>query len=144
VTRYGCAVLLLTLLLAPAGARGDDAAQPVPAVGRCTVPADPKWTPQEKFVWQRVCVGKIANFNNGPDYGGNLDPKRPQGLPDSRILRPAFLEQILLEGKYRNELTRRGIRITGVRFNDTLDLENAKLRNELDLEGSFLAKGIKF
>jgi hypothetical protein len=41
------------------------------------VSADERWTPQEKFVWKRVCVGEIANFNAAPGYGGMLDPTKP-------------------------------------------------------------------
>ena len=94
--------------------------------------------PQEKFVWQHVCVGDVANFNVGPDYGGNLDPKRPEGLPDSRILRSSFLETILLADKYRHALTRYGVRIVGARFKGIMDLEDAQLGNDLALDRSLL------
>ena len=105
---------------------------------KCSVPADPQWMPQEKFVWQHVCVGDAANFNVGPDYGGNLDPKRPEGLPDSRILRSSFLETILLADKYRHALTRYGVRIVGARFKGVVDLEDAQLGNNLALDWSLL------
>jgi hypothetical protein len=143
VARFCCAVSVLALLLAPILARGDDAPQPVPENGQCSVPADPQWTPQENFVWQHVCVGEVADFNT-PDYGGNLDPKRPEGWPESRILRRAFLETILLSNKYRPSLTRRGVRIVGARLTNILDLENAQLGNEFDLIGSLLDKGANF
>ena len=70
---------------ASVGARGD-IAKPVPIDGKCSVEADPLWTPQEIFVWLQVCVGKVADFNTAPGYGGDRDPKRPGGLPDNRIL----------------------------------------------------------
>ncbi len=133
--------MVLTLLVASLNARGEDIAQPVPADGKCSVPADPQWTPQEKFVWQHVCIGEVADFNKAPGYGGDLDPRKPQGLPDSRILRPAFLETILLKDKYRHALTRRGVPIIGARFTDTVDLESAQLGNDLALYRSLLSKG---
>ena len=141
--RTGCAVLALAVLVVSVTTRADTA-QPLPINGTCSVPADPQWTRQEKFVWQHVCVGDIANFNAGSDYGGHLDPKRPEGLPDGRILRPTFLETILLADKYRHALTRRGVRIIGARFTETVDLENAQLGHELWLAGSLLEKGANF
>jgi hypothetical protein len=144
VGRFGRAVSVLALLSAPSLARGDDAARPVLLNGQCSVTADPLWTPQESFVWQHVCVGEVADFNKGSNYGGNLDPKRPQGLPDSRILRSAFLETILLDNKYRTVLTRRGVIIAGARLTDILDLQNVQLRGEFVLQDSLLEKGVNF
>jgi hypothetical protein len=116
--------ILLTLVFAPVGSRAEDPAQPIPSDGKCLVPADEQWTPQEKFVWERVCVGEIANFNyNAPGYGGNLDARKPEGLPSNRILRSSFLETILLKDKYRRALTRRGVLIVGARFAEPVDLE---------------------
>jgi hypothetical protein len=141
VSRLVFPVVVLTLLVTSLSARGGEVVQPVPAKGQCSVPADPQWTPQEKFVWQHVCIGEVADFNAGSDYGGNLDPKRSEGLPASRVLRPAFLETILLADKHRHALTRRGVRIIGARFTDTVDLEGAELGNDVSLYRSLLSKG---
>jgi hypothetical protein len=145
VARFCCAGWVLALLLSPILALGDDAAQPVPANGQCSVPADPQqWTQQEIFVWQHVCVGQVADFNEGITYGGYLDPKGPKKLPDSRILTRAFLETIFLDDKYHKVLTRYGVRITGARLIDILDLQNAQLGGEFDLVNSLLEKGVNF
>jgi hypothetical protein len=144
VGKFYCVVCVLLGLTAPILARGDDTLQPVPANGQCSVREDPQWTPQEIFVWQQVCVGEVADFNKGPNYGGNLDPKRREGLPESRILRPAFLETILLEDKYRKVLRRRGVKIAGARLTDILDLENIQLEDEFALAKSLLEKGVNF
>jgi hypothetical protein len=140
----GWAALVVVLLIAPVAARGSDVGQPLPTNGQCAVPVDPQWTSQEKFVWQHVCVGEMANFDDGPSYGGNLDPKRPEGLPDSRILRSSFLETILLADKYRRALTRRGVHIVGARFTETVDLIGAQLEHELWLDKSLLEQGADF
>jgi hypothetical protein len=132
---------LLVALAAPIAARADGPPQPVPADGQCTVPADPGWTKQEQFVWLTVCAGKEADFNKEPDYGGDLDPMSPAGLPDSRILRPSFLETILLKDKYRTAVTRFGVRIAGARFQDVVDLRNAELAHDLWLDRSLFEKG---
>jgi hypothetical protein len=141
VIRLVFAVVVLPLLVASPSARGEDTAQPVSANGTCSVPADPQWTPQEKFVWQCVCADEVADFNKAPGYGGDLDPRKPEGWPNSRILMPTFLEAILLEGKYR---TRHGVRIVGARFTQTVDLEAAQLGNDLVLDRSLLEKGMNF
>ena len=135
---------LMILLFAAFGVRAEQSAQPIPADGQCPVAADEHWTAQEKFVWSRVCVGAVADFNAEPDYGGDLDPKRPEGLPDNRVLRSTFIESILLAGKYRNALTRNGVHIVGARFTDVLDLGHAELVHELWLDRCLLEKGADF
>ena len=142
--RTASIVILMTLLVAPVPVRGEDAARPVAAGGTCSVPADEHWTPQERFVWSRVCVGEEADFNKEPGYGGDLDPKNSSGLPDNRILTSLFLETILLHDNYRTALTRRGVRIIGARFTEIVDLENAELGHDLWLDRSALEKGANF
>ena len=141
VVRFFCVAILLTFLLAPVGSRADDYAQPVPPDGKCLVAADKQWTPQEKFVWQRVCIGKDANFNETPGYGDDLDPRRPEGLPASRILRSSFLETILLKSEYRQALTRHGVRIVGARFAEVVVLEQANLGHFLALVACLFETG---
>jgi len=144
IMRRCCTVALLMALAVPFGARCEEPARPLPADGKCQIPADGYWTRQERFVWERVCVGDLADFNKGDDYGGKLDPKDPNGLPASRILRPSFLETILLEHKYRRVLTRRGVRINGARFTESLELRNAVLGHELWLNRSLFEKDVDF
>ncbi len=136
--------VLMGLLLGAFGARAEEPARPVPTDGQCPAAADEHWTPQEKFVWSRVCVGQTADFNTAPEYGGDLDPKQAQALPDSRILSSAFIETILLADKYRRALTRNGVRIVGARFREPLDLRHAELAHELWLDHSLLEQGANF
>ena len=97
--------LALTLAIVPLGARGQEPTQPASLEEPCSVSADPSWTPQEKFVWERVCAGEDADFNAAPGYGGQLDPTKPEGWPQNRVLRPKFLETILFKDPYRSALT---------------------------------------
>jgi hypothetical protein len=113
----------------------------MPDNGMSAVAAGTDWTPQEKFVWERVAAGKIADFNTTDGYGGDLDPKKPEGWPDNRVLRPAFLETILLKEAYLRNLTRRGVTIYGARFADAVELEGAELQNRFVLGKSLLEKG---
>jgi hypothetical protein len=134
---------VLAMLMASILARGDDTPQPVPLNAQCSVPPDPHWTPQEDFVWQHVCVGEVADFNHDPNYGGYLDPRR-EGLPNSRIISPQFLETILLDDKYRKVLTRRGVIISGALLTGNLDLQNAQLGHYFELSESLLEEGVDF
>jgi hypothetical protein len=118
--RQGCAVVLglaMTAFIADAKV----AAQVLPVNHECPIPADPNWTTQEKFVWSHVCVGADADFSLEPGYGGTVDPERPEGLPNNRVLTSAFIETVLLNEKYRHALTRLGVVIVGARFTEPVE-----------------------
>jgi len=122
----------------------EEPAQPLPADKKCSVPEDEGWTSQEKFVWHRVCIGETEDFNKEPEYGGSLDPKKPDNWPENRVLRPSFLETILLKDQYRRALTRMGVNIVGARFVEELDLYGAQLGHGLGFYGSLFEKGADF
>lgn len=67
--------------------------------------------------------------------GYTLEPDNPDRWPQERVLRPAFLESILLHEPYVGALTHRGIRIKGAWFIDPLDLSEATLTKPLGLYG---------
>ena len=131
-------------MLVPIDGRADAAPPSAASAAACPVAADGSWTQQEKFVWGKACAGALADFETAPGYGGVLDPAQPQGLPANRILPASFIETILLSDKYRNALTRFGLRIRGARFTETLDLANAELSSDLWLDHSQLEKGADF
>jgi hypothetical protein len=133
------AIIILTLSAVAAELRAPQpaAAETVP----CTVPADDTWTAPEQFVWARVCEGKVADFNADPAHGGNLDPRKVP-LPDDRILSSAFVETILTQDKYLAAIKRNGLRVTGARFKETLDLQNLELASKLWLESCLFERGV--
>jgi hypothetical protein len=138
-------LILLALLGASFEARSEGRPAAPSADGNCSVAADTqRWSKQEIFVWERVCAGDIADFDEGTADGEKLDPNGPEGLPESRILRPKFLETIPLEDKYRAVLPRRGVRIEGARFTERVDLVNADLKHELWLNRCLLEQGADF
>jgi hypothetical protein len=95
------------------------------------------WTPQERWVWERVTQGEIADFHGaGASYGGPLDPKEPKGWPESRVLRPGFLETVLLHQPWRSQIPHQGLRIAGAWFREPLDLSNVELSCALWLDRS--------
>ena len=73
-------------------------------------------------MWNQVYIGAIADFNKAEGYGGELDPKKPEGWPKSRVLQPEFLETILLREPYRSALRRQGVCIVGAWFTEPLNL----------------------
>jgi hypothetical protein len=119
------------------------AISPVP-ITPCAVAPEERWTKAESFVWLRACAGQIADFNEGKEYGGNLDPWTQGGLPASRTLTSKFLSTILLDDKYRKRLAPRGVHIIGARFDERLEMRYAKIEHELRLEYSLLKDGMDF
>jgi len=134
-------ILFLVILITSLGFNAEKPVQSAPATARCPLPPDEDWTSQEKFVWERVCVGEAADFNKEAAYGGKLDPRKLGTLPEDRILRQAFLEKVLLDERHRSIITRLGVRIFGARFPELIDLQNAALQNELWLDGCLLERG---
>jgi hypothetical protein len=134
-------ILFLVILITSLGFNAEKPVQSAPATARCPLPSDEDWTSQEKFVWERVCVGETADFNKEAAYGGELDPRKLGTLPEDRKLRQAFLETILLDERHSSIIARLGVRIFGARFPEKIDLQNAALQNELWLDGCLLERG---
>src|SRR5262249_36868082 len=121
--------IILVLLAAPAELR----AQLPSAIAHappCPVAAADTWTEQEKFVRAKCSAADFAASNADPNYGGALDP-RPAALPNNRVLRNAFITAILVDEKYRGAIKHYGVRITGARFIQRINLQNAELQQEL-------------
>lgn len=143
----GISFVLLSLVFAIGAARSSAAEGPItdkPALPGESCQTDPlgSWTPQEKWVWKQACEGKIADFNKPQDYGGKLDPRKSEDWPLNRVLRPGFLETILLHEPYRSALTRHGVHIHGAWFREPLDLSCATLTHSLYLEYSLFESDV--
>jgi len=95
-----------------------------------------EWTPQEQWVWQRVCAGEKADLAQAKDNGEALDPSNTEVWPNERKLRSEFLETILLLEPFRSALPRQGVRIIGAWFTEPLDLSFATINRQLWLDGS--------
>ncbi len=99
-------------------------------------PPLPSWTEQEKWVYEQVCKGEIADFNKNLRYGGKSylktpDPKDSIDWLGNRILSPQFLETILLHEPYRSSIPSHGVQITGAWFREPIDLSSVTLNHEL-------------
>jgi uncharacterized protein YjbI with pentapeptide repeats len=142
-----CTIVMFALLVATPASLRAQALAPAAAVAPpaqtlpCGVAAEESWSNQEKFVWRRACAGEVANFEEEPGYGGHIDPQKAP-LPQKRILRGAFIETILTQDKYVNAIKQRGLRVTGARFAERIDLGNAELKTALWLERCSLEAGV--
>jgi hypothetical protein len=117
------AVVVLALLAAPASAL---AQTPTPAASpTCAVHADRSWKEPEKFVWTRTCMGEVADLTAEHD----------------RVLTTAFIEKMLTDDTYSGAVKRHGIRVTGARFAEKLDLQNIEVGSELWFEQCSFEKG---
>ena len=110
------------------------------------IPAD--WTEPEKWVWQRIAAGELADLN-ARDRKDNaefedLDPREAAGWTEQRRLRAKFLQTILTETAFADATPYGGVRILGALVDDApLDLEHARLRRLFWLERSRILVGIK-
>ncbi|MGH8929720.1 MAG: hypothetical protein ACRDZO_03540 [Egibacteraceae bacterium] len=96
-------------------------AVPAQAQEGCGVPAAAAWTAVEAAVWRQLCAGEVADLNGEGEY---LDPNRPDGWDDTRVLSSAFVEQ-LLDEPYAPVIDRHGIVLGGAWLPDGLDLHEA-------------------
>ena len=91
----------------------------------CQTPPRQEWTDPEKWVWQQVCEGKIADFNTF--HKKELGSRDSNGWSHERLISPEFLETILLHDPFQSAVPRQGVRITGAWLTEPLELEDARL-----------------
>jgi hypothetical protein len=110
------------------------------------------WTKQEKFVWEKVSSGKIADFS-APEagFGGGIfstTPNKSAALLDGRwqqrTLRPCVLEQMLLNEQFAKKLTKNGLDIWEARFSERVDLSNANIVFPVRLKKCIFVSGADF
>ncbi len=106
--------------------------RPVLPGEQCKIAHRNNWTEQERWVWKEVCEGREADLNQRE--GLQHQPNNSDSWSRSRILRPTFLESILLHEPYLRALTHRGVRIKGGWFIEPLDLSEAILTKPLSLK----------
>ena len=97
------------------------AGAPATAQARCGVRVASSWTRTEKAVWRQLFAGQWADLNS---EGQTLDPAKPDGWDDRRVISSAFVEQ-LLTAPYAAALDRHGIRLRGAWLPGGLDLSEA-------------------
>jgi hypothetical protein len=114
-----------------------------PATSACSVQSQPvqdSWTEQEAWVWAQVCAGREANLQDR--YCPGRNPGAGACQPANQILRPQFLESILLDEPYRGSIPRQGVHIIGATFEEVLDLRYAKVDANVFLENSTFKRAV--
>jgi hypothetical protein len=90
--------------------------RPAEASAGAILPGE-SWSHLERWIWEKLQAGAIANIDEYADDSGRLppaDPKKPEDWQDGRRrLALGFLEDLLLREPYRSGLHRRGVRIEG-------------------------------
>ena len=101
---------------------------------KCKIPPMPKWTKPEKWVWEKICEGKVADFNKRPD-SRLFYPREQEDCENwsDQTLRSSFLETILLHEPFRSAIPRQGVRIIGACFPEPIDLSDALIDRPLTL-----------
>ena len=99
----------------------------------CATPGSSEWTSQERWVWERLCDHETADLNA---FAGPADPDLPDTWTPEHIVRPEFLEAVLLDGPYDAELAGRGVWIKGAWFKTAIDLADTRIDGALFLDGS--------
>ncbi len=128
----------------------------------CMKLAAHEWTKGDMFVWEKICEGKMADFNSS---NGRLDPShRESWKHEHRIISPSFLKALLSAEQLRARVPRIGVTIIGAHFVEEIDLSDenipwdlclcaSRFENSLDisrltadrsviLSGSFISGGL--
>src|SRR5260221_2320225 len=130
---YGLLAVALLCFGGPATA----ASGAPPAETPCAAPPAADWRAGEQWAWSEICQGRTADF--AERYGGGADPAGAASWPAERTISAGFLAAILQRPPWRDALTPKGLRLSGVRMDEPLDLTNAGVPVELRLENSLIA-----
>lgn len=114
----------------------------------CRTTPHTKWSEVEKWVWEKICKGQIADFNEHSGLAEPLDPRKPDSWGNNerkkRLLSPAFLEAMLLHEPWRSAISHLGVRINGALFSEPLDLSHARLKHQLWFDYSLFEGKVDF
>jgi uncharacterized protein YjbI with pentapeptide repeats len=107
----------------------------------CRVLPRESWSDLEKWVWQEIGSGCVADIN--VHLGKTAGPEKPDDWGTDRRLSSAFLETILLHDPWQGAIPRQGVRIVAARFDEEVNLENARITPELWLDRTRFAAGVR-
>ena len=139
------AVFAAAIFLLSMSAQAQDpptrAAAPSPSYGDCAKLQVPRsWAAQESWVWSKICAGDLADLQDFA--GGSANAADWESWPPKRELSFDFLRTILLVEPYRSAVPPAGVRISGARFRDPVDLSHAFVARDLWLDKSRFDKDV--
>ena len=119
---------------------------PLPGEKNCPVAlesAPGPWYEQEKWAWDKICLGEIADlseFRGGS--GSRCDLPNAVEWDSSQKLTARFLETIMFHEPYRSTISRKGLRVTCGRVDEVLDISLGDFPRDLWLENMFFSNDI--
>jgi hypothetical protein len=145
-------LFLMVLISVPAFAGGAaEARQAYPGEMTCPVklpdvtPSD-RWTPQEIWAWEKICLGEWADVSELD--GNNSQPCQPaviegegNTVPENRVLRPKFLQLILTQEPWVSAPVKPQVVISCALIETRLDLEGQHVKAGLSIIDSNLRDG---
>ncbi len=161
------ALLVAVLMLAFASlAHADDQPLLFPEPQACAAqPDDPtildkdkaRWTDCEKWTWSCLRQGLEANLfakgscqvrrsveSNTLRRNYRLAPfYKPERFSESNLLSGAYIETLITNSHYTDQIARFGIRIFGGYFKDPINLENLSTNINLIFDGSMIHRGLR-
>jgi hypothetical protein len=129
-------IVFLPRLVAALVLCGDHAAAEqvvLPRAPYCQSLAFSNWSAPEKWVWQRVCEGAVADFNS--HYGVTLEPRNRVGWSKTRQIGARFMADVLDRKQLRDAIPFGYMSLKGAWFREPVILDGIVVR-VLDLEQS--------
>jgi hypothetical protein len=105
------------------------------------------WKPQEKWAWNRICLGKIVNLSWFKDEAQDIAPyecdtKQAKSWPSHSVLSDRFLQLIVRHSRYSRLIQDSGVRIRCAKYENWINLSNARLDWPIGLHGSVFERGV--
>ena len=157
----GAFLIFCFLLWSPNTVEAENGA--IPGQSRCPLalpqPVE-QWTPQERWAWERICLGYWANMsmsNVTDPHSEDRDglPCRPSDFRESsdskkfdleavghRVLSSKFLELVVAHKPWSSSPRRPQVRIKCAIVPEELDLQNFEVSPEFYLDDSWLGSGV--
>jgi hypothetical protein len=103
------------------------------ASAQSIAPPSEGWSEPERWAWEQIRAGRIADFN-AREGEEALDPRKPGDWDEGRRLSAGFLKEILFREPFREAIPVEGVRIVGAWFPEAVDLANGRLDRQLWLD----------
>ncbi len=120
-------------------------ARAVDPTAECIALQSDRWTPQEVWIWEKLCAAETADLNVRDGLDEELDALTAplDAWTESRKVTTAFLRDILLHSPFVDALRNKPVRISGAWFAEPIRMEGAHLQNYLALVWSRFDEAVR-